>query len=106
MESYGKTTKKDKLDLSLDTNLYYVEDFKFWQQGILIGSQEKIIKMFVSGLKLEVFREDIYYRTFETLVDVMADTRREWVNYRDLIESHFVKVTRKRVKDSWLASRI
>ena len=41
--------------------------------------------MFVS-LKPEVFREDIYSRAFETLVDVMTETRHELVNYRDIIE--------------------
>ena len=36
----------------------------------------EIVKVFVSGLKPEVFREEIYSRAFETLVDVMKkDTR-------------------------------
>jgi len=43
------------------------------------------MKMFVCGLKPEVFRE-VYSRAFETLVDVMADTRHELANYRDIIE--------------------
>ena len=42
--------------------------------------------MFVSGLKPEVFREEIYSRAFETLVDVMAETRHELANFRDIIE--------------------
>ena len=42
--------------------------------------------MFVSGLKPEVFREEIYSRAFETLVDVMAKTRHELANYRDIID--------------------
>ena len=42
--------------------------------------------MFVSGLKPEVFCEEIYSRVFETLVDVMAKTRHELVNYMDIIE--------------------
>ena len=42
--------------------------------------------MFVNGFKLEVFHEEIYYRAFEILVDVMAETRHELANYRDIIE--------------------
>jgi len=42
--------------------------------------------MFVSGLKPEIFREEIYSRAFETLVDVMAETRHELANYRDIME--------------------
>ena len=48
--------------------------------------EKEIVKMFVSGLKPEVFREEIYSRAFETLVDVMAETRHELANYRDIIE--------------------
>jgi len=40
-------------------------------------SEKEIVKIVVSGLKPEVFREEIYSRTFETLVDVMAETRHE-----------------------------
>ena len=51
---------------------------------MLIGYPEKeIVKMFVSGLNPEVFREEIY-SAFETLVDVMAETRHELANYRDI----------------------
>ena len=44
------------------------------------------MKIFVSGLKPEVFREEIYSRAFETLVDVRAETRHELTNYEDIIE--------------------
>jgi len=44
------------------------------------------MKMFVSGLKPEVSREEIYSRAFETQVDLMAETRHELANYRDIIE--------------------
>jgi len=40
--------------------------------------------MFVSGLKPEVFREEICSSAFETLEDVMAETRHELANYRDM----------------------
>ena len=36
--------------------------------------EKEIVKMFVSDLKPEVFREEIYSRVFDTLVDLMADT--------------------------------
>ena len=40
-----------------------------------------------NGVKPEVFREEIYFRAFETLVDVVAETRHELANYRDIIET-------------------
>jgi len=67
----------------------YVEDFKFWvlAAGNAYQRPEKeIVKMFVSGLKPEVFREEMYSRAFEKLVDIMAETRHEFANYRDIIE--------------------
>ena len=42
--------------------------------------------VYSGGLKPEVFREEIYYRAFETLVDVMAEIRHELANYRDIME--------------------
>jgi len=45
------------------------------------ASEKEIVKIFVSGIKLE-----IYSRLFETLVDVMAETRHELAKYRDIIE--------------------
>ena len=42
--------------------------------------------MFVSGLKPKIFREEIYSRAFETLLDVMAETKHELANYRDIME--------------------
>jgi len=45
-----------------------------------------MVKLFVSGLKPEVFREEIYSHAFETFVDVMAKTSHELANYRDIIE--------------------
>ena len=80
---------KWKLDLSLNTYVQYVENFKFWvlSAGNAHRLPEKeIVKMFVSGLKPEVFREEIYFRAFETLVDVMDETRHELANDRDIIE--------------------
>ena len=39
-----------------------------------------------TSLKPEVLREEMYSRSFETLVDIMAKTRHELANYRDIIE--------------------
>ena len=84
-----KNAKMDKSDLSLNTYVQYVEDFKFW---VLLAAnphrlpEKEIVKMFVSGLKPEVSCEEIYSRAFETLVDVMAKTTHELANYRDIIE--------------------
>ena len=55
----------EKSDLSLNTYVPYVEDFKFWV--LAAGNthrlpEKEIVKMFVSGLKPEVFREEIYSR--------------------------------------------
>ena len=49
---------------------------------MLIGFPKEI----VSGLKPEVFHDKINYRAFETLMKVIAETRHEWANYRDIIE--------------------
>ena len=71
--------------------MQYVDDFKLWV--LAAGNahwlpKKEILKMFVSGLKpVVVFREEIYSRAFETLVDVMAETRHELANYRDIIKT-------------------
>ena len=48
--------------------------------------EKKIVKIFVSNLTPEEFCEEIYSHVFETLVDVMAETRHELANYREFIE--------------------
>ena len=52
---------------------------------MLIGSRETELAIFVSGLKPDIFREEIYSRSCESLVDVMAETRHELSNYRDIM---------------------
>ena len=37
--------------------------------------EKEIAKSFVSGLKPDVFREEMYSRTFETLDDVIREAR-------------------------------
>ena len=89
METCGKNAKMERSDLSLNTYVQYMEDFKFWvmEAGNAHRLPEtQIVKMFVSGLKSEIFREEIYSRAFDTLVDVMAETRHELANYRDIME--------------------
>jgi len=91
----------EKSDLSLNTYVQYVEDFRFWvlAAGNAHSIPEKdIVKNSVSGLKPEVFREEIYSRAFETLMDVMAKSRHELVNDRDIIEIS-ERITRPEAKN-------
>ena len=59
-------TKMEKLDLRLSTFVQYVEDFKFWvgvaERPHRIHNKE-ITKWFVSELKPEIFREEMYMFT-------------------------------------------
>ena len=73
----------EKSDLSLNTYVQYVEDFKFW---VMASREIERLFKFLSVVKPDIFREDIYSRSFEILVDVMAETRHELSNYRDIIE--------------------
>ena len=59
--------KMDKSDLSLNSYAQYVADFKFWvfASGNAYRSEKDIVKMFLSGVKPEVFHVEIYYRAFE-----------------------------------------
>ena len=84
-----KNAKMEKSDLSLNTYLQYVEDFKFWV--LAAGNAyrlpaKEIANFFVSGLKPNIFREEIYSRSCESLVDVLAETRHELANNRDIME--------------------
>ena len=49
-------------------------------------SEKKIVQIFVSGLKSDMFREEIYSRLLETLVDVNVETRHELSNHSEIIE--------------------
>ena len=84
-----KNAKMEKSNLSLNTYVQYVEDFKFW---VMVAGNahrqppdKEVVKRFVSGLKPDIFREEICSRSFETL-DVMVETRHELFNYRNIIE--------------------
>jgi len=80
----------EKSDLSLSTYVQYVEDFRFWMN--VAGRAHRLpeiemAKCFVSGLKPDVFHEEIYSRTFETLDDVIREYREELSTYRDILET-------------------
>jgi len=48
--------------------------------------EKEIVKIFESGLKPEIFHEEICSRSFESLVNVMDETRHELSSCRDIIE--------------------
>ena len=77
-----KNAKMEKSDLSLNTYLQYVEDFKLWVMaaGNAHRIPEKEIANLFSGLKPDIFREEIYARSCESLVDAIAETRNELSN--------------------------
>ena len=47
---------------------------------------KEIAKCFVSGLKPDVFREEKYSRSFDTLEDVIREAREELSTYGDILE--------------------
>ena len=83
-----KIANMEKFDLFLSTYTQYVEEFRFWMN---IASRfhrlpdEEITKIFVSGLKLDIVREEMYSRTFETL-DIICEAGKELSIYRDILE--------------------
>jgi len=57
-----------------------VEDYSFWMNaagGIHHLPEKEIAKYFVSWLKPDVFREEIYPLAFETLHDVIREAREQ-----------------------------
>ena len=53
----------------------------------LMGFPDKeIAKCFVTGLKPDIFREEMYSRTFENLDDVVREASEELSTYRDVLE--------------------
>ena len=65
--------------------LHQVNSRRKWRIMVKNTHEKEIVKMFVGGLKPEVFREEMYSRSFETLVGG-CETRHELPNYRDIIE--------------------
>ena len=79
----------EKSDLSLSTYVQYVEDFRFWMN--VAGRthrlpDKEIAKCFVSGLKPDVFREEMYSRSFDTFEDVIREAHEDLSTYRDILE--------------------
>jgi hypothetical protein len=69
-----KNAKMEKSDLTLSTYVQYVEDFKFWVNVAGMPHRlpgKEIAKWFVNGLKPDIFRAEIYSRTFQNLDDVI-----------------------------------
>jgi hypothetical protein len=84
-----KNAKMVKCDRTLSTFTQYVEDFKFWVQ--VAGKPHKVpekelAKMFVSGLKPDIFREEISSRACESLRDAITESRSELAVYRKLLD--------------------
>ena len=84
-----KNAKMEESDLTLPTFAQHVEDFTFWVNtaGRAHRVPEKEIAIFfVSGLKPDLFREEIYARSCETLQEAMDESRAELATYRDILE--------------------
>ena len=84
-----RLTTMEKSDLSLSAYVQYVEDFRFLMNvsGRVHRLQEnEITKSFVIGLKLDEFREEMYFRTFKTLDDIIREAREELSTFRDILE--------------------
>ena len=78
-----------KSDLSLSTYVQYVEDFRFWMN--VAGRthplpDKEIAKCFVSGLKPDFFRKEMYSRSFDTLEDIIREDREDLSTYREIME--------------------
>ena len=73
-----KNAKMEKSDLSLNTYVQYVEDFKFWVMAAGLPHripEKEIVKCFVNDLKPELFKEEMFSKSCDTLVEVMAAAR-------------------------------
>ena len=66
-----------------------MENFRFWMNvsGRTHRLPDKeIAKCFVSGLKPDVIREEMYFRTFDILEDVIREAREDLSTYGDILE--------------------
>ena len=89
MAIYGENAKIEKSDLTLSTFVQYDEDFRFWVNAAGRAhrlSEKEIEKIFVTGLKPDLFRGEIYSRSCETLQEAMDKSRAELPTYRDILE--------------------
>ena len=65
-----------------------MEDFRFWVNaaGRAHRLPEIEIDFFVTGLKCDLFREEISSRSYETLQEAMDESRAELSTYLDMLE--------------------
>ena len=73
----------------ISTRTQYVEDFRFWMNVACRFHrlrEKEIAKCFVSGLKPDGFREEMYSRASETLDDAIREAREESSTYHDILE--------------------
>ena len=84
-----KNARMEKSDLSLSTFTQYVEDWRFW---LLVCGREHAVpdremaKIFVQGLKPDIFREEISSRACGDLATAIRESRDELATYRDLLD--------------------
>ena len=94
-----KTPKWKSQNLPLlSTFVQYVEDLKFWVNftGRLHELPEKkIAKCFVSGLKPDIFCDEMYSRTFENLDDVIREVHEDLTTYRDFFADRVKNLSQK-----------
>ena len=84
-----KNAKMEKSDLTLPNFAQYVEDFSFWFNAAGRAhrlTEKEMEKFFVSGLKPDLFREEIYVRSCETLQEAMDESRAQLATYREFLE--------------------
>ena len=48
--------------------------------------EKEIVKCFVNGLKPELFKEEMFSKSCDTLVEVMAAARADLATYREILE--------------------
>ena len=87
----GENAKMEKSDLTLPTFAQYVEDFRFWVNAAGRAHrvpEKEIAKKIVSGLKPDLFREEIYARSCEMLQEAMGESRAEFCQLSRHFEDH------------------
>ena len=97
----------EKSDLTLSIFVQYVDDFRFWVNAAGRAHrllEKEIAKMFVTGLKPDLFREEIYSRSCETLQEVMDESRAELFTCHDILKITDLRGGCERKKESTLFS--
>jgi len=68
-------------------NMWQILHFRSTLQEELIVCLIKKAKMFVTGLKPDLFREEIFSRSCETLQEAINESTAELSTYRDILEN-------------------